>query len=72
MAPLALPGYAYVPRLKVPVRSDPVKRWNLRKADWESFCLLTGESVERLPPPHTSNIERAYQEVCESLLSAAK
>jgi len=26
MAPLALPGYAYVPRLKVPVRSDPVKR----------------------------------------------
>jgi len=27
-----------------------VKCWNFRKADWKRFCLLTGESVERLPP----------------------
>jgi len=59
-------------RLKVPAHSDPVKRWNFRKADWKGFCLLTDESVERLPPPDTSNIERAYQDFCESLLSAAK
>ena len=38
----------------------------------EVLCLLTGESVERLPPPGTSNIERAYQDICESLLRAAK
>jgi len=34
--------------------------------------LLTDESVERLPPPDTSNIERAYQDICKSLHSAAK
>ena len=38
----------------------------------EALCLLTGESVERLPHPDTPDIERAYQDFCESLLSAAK
>ena len=60
------------PKFKVRKHSDPVKRWNFRKADWKRFCLLTAESFERLPPPDTSNIERAYQDFCESLLSAAK
>ena len=49
-----------------------MKRWNFRKADWKRFCLLTGESIERLPPPDTPDIERANQDFCESLLSAAK
>jgi len=49
-----------------------VKRWSFRKADWKRFCLLTSESVERLPPPDTPDIERAYQDFCESLHSAAK
>jgi len=44
------------PWLKVPSHSDPVKRWNFRKADWKRFSLLTAESVERLPPPDTTNI----------------
>ena len=66
------PSFITPPRLKVPARRDSVKRWNLRKADWKRFCLLTGESVESLPPPHTLNIERAYQDFCKSLLSAAK
>jgi len=56
----------------VPAHSDPVKRWNFRKADWKRFYLLTDESVQRLPPPDTSNIEMAYQDFCENLLSAAK
>ena len=51
------------PRLKVPAHRDPVKCWNFGKDDWKRFCLLTGESVERLPPPDTLNIYRAYQ-VC--------
>jgi len=70
--PQRRPSLITPPTLKVPVHSDPVKRWNLRKADWKRFCLLTDESVERLPPPDTSNIERAYQNFCESLLAAAK
>jgi len=56
------------PRLKVLAHSDPVKRWNFRKR----FCLLTDESVERLPPSDTLNIERPYLDFCENLLSAAK
>jgi len=60
------------PRFKVPAHSDPLKRWNFRKADWKRFCLLTGKSVERLPPPETPDIEREYQDFCESLLSAAQ
>ena len=57
---------------KVPAHRDPVKRWNFRKADWKRFCLLTSESVERLPPPGTPNIERAYQDFCKCLLFFAK
>jgi len=60
------------PRFKVPAHSDPVKRWNFRKANWKRFCLLTGESVERLPPPDTPDVERAYQGFRESLISVAK
>ena len=66
------PSLITPPKLKVPVHSDPVKRWNFRKADWKRFCLLTGESVERLPPPDTTDIEGAYQDFCESLLSVTK
>ena len=66
------PSFITPPRFKVPAHSDPVKRWNFRKADWKGFCLLTDESVESLPTPDASNVERAYQDFCESLLSAAK
>jgi len=66
------PSLKTPPRFKVPAYSDPVKRWNFRKADWKCVCLLTGESVERLPPPDAANIEKAYQEFCASLLFAAK
>jgi len=66
------PSLITPPRLKVPAHIDPVNHWSFRKADWKCFCLLTGEFVERLPPPDTPNIERAYQDFCKSLLSAAK
>ena len=39
---------------------------------WLEAPCLTGESVERLPPMDSTNIERASQEFCESLLFAAK
>jgi len=52
------PSLITPPRFKVPVHSNPVKSWKFRKADWKRFYLLTGESVERLPSPDTSNIER--------------
>jgi len=52
--------------------SVSVKRWNFRKSGRKRFDLLTGKSVVSLPPPDTSNIEKAYQELCESLLFAAE
>ena len=66
------PSLITPPRFKVSAHSDPVKCWNFCKADWNHLCLLTGESVERLQPLDTPDIERAYQDFCESLLSAAK
>jgi len=62
------------PRLKVPGHSDPVKSWNFRKPDWKRICLLTDESIERLPPPDTTNTEKTQhrEEFCASLLSEAK
>ena len=59
------PSLIMPPRLKVPAHSDPVKRWNFRKADWNHFCPLTGESVQRLLPPDATNVEKAYQDVWE-------
>jgi len=58
-------------RLKIPAYSDPVTHWNFCKADWKHFCLLTGESVERLPPLDITNTKKAYQEICESLFIVA-
>jgi len=64
-----LPSLITLPKLKVPAYSDLVKKWSFRKSDWKRFCLLTGESVERLPPSdttqqtsrrHTKNFARAY------------
>jgi len=60
------------PRLKVPAHNDPVKRRNILKAGWKRFYLFAGESVERLPPPDTPDIEKAYQDFCENLHSAAR
>ena len=66
------PSLITPPRFNIPAHSDPVKPWNFRKADWKRLFLLKEGSVERLPPPDTPDIERAYQDFCESLLSAAK
>jgi len=66
------PSLIMPPKLKVPVYSDPVKRGNFRKADWKCFWFLTRKSVERLSPADTTNIEKAYQKQCESLLFAAQ
>jgi len=51
------PSLIMPPRFKVSACSDLVQRWNFCKADWMRFCLLTDESIERLPPPDTLNIE---------------
>jgi len=48
------PSLVTLPTLKIPSYSDPVKRWNFHKADWNRFCFVTGESAEKLPPLDTN------------------
>ena len=50
----ALPHNAIKTQGSWPQRSG--EALELSQSDWKRFCLLTGESVERLPPPDTSNI----------------
>ena len=59
--PAVRPSLITPPRLKFPALSDPEKGWNFGKAGWKRFCVVTGESVERLPPMDTTNIESAYK-----------
>jgi len=48
----ALPHNATKIQSSCPQRSS--EALELRMADWKRFCLLTGETVKRLPPPDTS------------------
>jgi len=66
------PSLKTPPRPKIPAYSDPVKHWNFRKADCNRFCLLSWEFMERLPLRDATNIEKAYQKPCTSLLFGAK
>ena len=47
-------------KLKVPAQNNLVKHWNFRKADWKRFCLLTDESIERLPHHRPHQLLRGH------------
>ena len=66
------PSLITAPKLVAPIPSAPVKRWNFRKADWNQYCLLTNKSTRELPPPDTTNVDEAYQDFCNTIISAAK
>ena len=66
------PSLITVPKLVVPVPSEPVKRWNFRKANWKHFRLLTNKSTRHLPSPNTTKVDEAYQDFCNVLVNAAK
>ena len=66
-------GLLHRPRMSLSAYSDPpVKSWNFCRDEWNRCCPFTGKSFERLPTPDTTNIKKAYQELCESLLFAVK
>jgi len=67
---MALPHNATKIQGYCPQRSG--EALELSQGRLEAILPFTGESVERLPPPDTPDIERAYQDFWESLLSAAK
>ena len=60
------------PRLTLSVPSMPVKRWNFRKAKWSHYNALTNQLAKSLLPPGTSDVDRAYQDFCNAISTAAK
>ena len=56
-----------------PFPTPMVTTLNLSHNAAEAFRFVSkGWTVERLPPPNITNIGKAYQELCESLLFATK
>ena len=47
------------------------KRWNFRKANWDSFTDATEHSIPLIPVNHIS-VEEAYRRFCGALQKAAK
>ena len=60
------------PRLTLSVPSMPVKRWNFCKAKWSHYNALTNQLAKSLLPPDTSDVDRAYQDFCNAIGTAAK
>ena len=56
----------------VPVPSEPYKRWNFRKANWELYSLTTDKLAQDLPPPDAICVDEAYQGFCNTIFAAAK
>ncbi|KAI4829269.1 hypothetical protein KUCAC02_023323 [Chaenocephalus aceratus] len=53
-----------------PDTGTPVKRWNFRKANWESYAEETERRSAGLPDP--ADLDAAYAAYCQVLLGAAK
>ncbi|KAI4827516.1 hypothetical protein KUCAC02_030905, partial [Chaenocephalus aceratus] len=66
------PSIIKVPSLVEPVPGKPVKRWNFRKANWESYAEETERMSAGLPDPGTADLDTAYSAYCQVLLGAAK
>ena len=60
------------PRLSLPVPGRPVKRWNFRKANWSHYDSLTNKLARNLPSPDSTNVDQAYQDLCNTISKAAK
>ena len=66
------PSLIVPPRFTLSVPSMPVKRWNFRKAKWSHYNALTNQLAENLLPPDTSDVDRVYQDFCNTISTPAK
>ena len=66
------PSLISSPCLTAPIACKPVKRWNFRKANWETFKQMTDVATSQLPPPDTADTEDAYKEFCRIIINSAK
>ena len=66
------PSLISSPCLAAPIACKPVKRWNFRKASWETCKQMTDVATSQLPPPDTVDTEDAYKVFCRILTNSAK
>ena len=66
------PSLISSPCLAAPIACKTVKRWNFRKASWETFKQMTDVATSQLPPPDTVDTEDAYKVFCRILTNSAK
>ena len=66
------PSLITPPRLSLPIPGRPVKRWNFRKATWSHYNSLTNKLARNLPSPDSTNMDQAYQDLCNTISKAAK
>ena len=66
------PSFITAAKLMAPVPSEPVKRWNFCKVDWNHYSLLTNEATQNLTSSSTANVEEAYQDFCSALSKQPK
>ena len=66
------PSLITPPRLSLPVPGRPVKRWNFCKANWSHYKSLTNKLARNLPSPDSTNVDQAYQDLCNTISKAAK
>jgi len=60
------------PKIMVFVPSEPYKRWNFGKANWKKNSDITYQLAKNLPSPNTNYIDKAYQDFCNFIITAAK
>ncbi|KAL7881730.1 hypothetical protein AOLI_G00085780 [Acnodon oligacanthus] len=61
-----------VPSLVQPVADKLVRRWNFRKANWQSFMAETERRSASLSDPEVADVDVAYASYCKVILRAAK
>ena len=55
-----------------PVPSEPHKRWNFRKTNWELYGLITNHLSQELPSPDSSSIDEPNQDFRNTIFATAK
>ena len=66
------PSLISSPRLTAPIACNPVKRWNFRKANWETFKQMTDVTTSQLPQPDTADTEEFHKAFCRIIINSAK
>ena len=66
------PSFITSPRFDLPELSMPINRWNLGKAKWSHYIVLTNKFAKTLLPPDLLDVDAAYQDFCNIINKAPK